>query len=59
MHTPHLLSTFDVSLAASATLRLLHGIAKLADATIHVSPAAAPGLNPHAGVAHHELPPQG
>ena len=28
-----------------------HEIATLADATIHVSPAAAPGLNPHAEVA--------
>jgi len=39
--------------------RLVHEIAKLADATIHVSPAAAPGLDPHADLAHHDLPPQG
>ena len=46
-------------IAHEAQHRLLHDIAKLADATIHVSPAAAPGLDPHADVAHHQLPPQG
>ncbi len=46
-------------IAHEAQHRLLHDIAKLADATIHVSPAAAPGLDPHSEVAHHELPPQG
>lgn len=46
-------------IAHTAQHRLLHDIAKLADATIHVSPATAPGLDPHAEVAHHELPPRG
>ena len=46
-------------IAHEAQHRLLHDIAKLADATIHVSPAAAPDLDPHAEVAHHELPLQG
>ncbi len=46
-------------IAHTAQHRLLHEIVKLADATLHVSPAAATGLDPHAEVAHHELSTQG
>lgn len=46
-------------IAHEAQHRLLHDNAKLADATIHVSPATAPGLDPHAEIAHHQRPPQG
>ena len=45
-------------IAHEAQHRLLHDIAKLADATIHVSPAASAGVDPHEEVAHHERPPQ-
>lgn len=45
-------------IAHSTQRRLLQEISKLADATIHVSPAVASGLDPHGDVASPELPPQ-
>ena len=47
-----LLAAHDI--AHDAQRRLLHDLPKLADATIHVSPSALPGLDPHHLIAHHE-----
>ena len=45
-------------IAHETQTRLVQEISKLADATIHVSPAAVSGLDPHGEVVRPELPPQ-
>ena len=40
-------------IAVEAKHQLLHRVAKLDDATVHVSPAAAEGRDPHERLAHH------
>ena len=35
---------------------LLHGVPKLVDATVHVSPRADEGRDPHELLAHHKVP---
>lgn len=51
-HDIDLLTGHDI--AHDAQHRPVHQIDKLADATIHVSPAATPGQDPHAQIAHHD-----
>ena len=41
------------AVALEAKHRLLHRIDKLEDATLHVSPSALDGRDPHEGLAHH------
>ena len=41
------------AVALEAKHRLLHRIDKLEDATVHVSPSALDGRDPHEGLAHH------
>lgn len=40
-------------IAEDARHRLLHDVPRLADATVHVSPLATDGHDPHAATAHH------
>jgi divalent metal cation (Fe/Co/Zn/Cd) transporter len=41
------------AVAVDAHHRLLHGVPKLVEATVHVSPAGPEGDNHHASLAHH------
>ena len=51
---PHDLSVWDGhEVAVEAKHQLLHRISKLDDATVHVSPDAHDGHDPHAPLAHH------
>jgi divalent metal cation (Fe/Co/Zn/Cd) transporter len=40
-------------IAVEAKHQLLHQIPKLDDATVHISPNAQPGRDPHERIAHH------
>lgn len=51
-HEIDLIAAHDI--AHDAQHRLVHQVDKLADATIHVSPASTPGQDAHALVAHHD-----
>ena len=51
-HNIDLLAAHDI--AHDAQHRLVHQVSKLADATIHVSPAGTPERDPHAQIAHHD-----
>ncbi|PKH37873.1 cation diffusion facilitator family transporter [Nocardioides alpinus] len=47
LHTAH-------DIAHDAQHRLLHEVPRLTAATIHVSPEAAPGIDPHQSIGHHD-----
>jgi len=42
------------AIADEAQHQLIHGVPRLDDATVHVNPAALPGVNHHAATGHHQ-----